>query len=356
MNSPAARSPLPPALPALAFLVAAALGAARAGRALEPEPGLPLDETLERVIAKVSPAVVRIEVDGGDRRDVPPERRFFRDAETGRPREGGAGIVLKPNGLVLTHATLVSFAMPRIEVLTPRGRRLRAELLARDAKLDVAMLKADVGDEPLAAVELGSSASLEPGRLAITFGNPFGVARDSRPSAAFGVVTAITKLDARDAVFTGKVIVTDGAVNPGNEGGPLVDLDGRVLGILGPLVRDRRSSTMIGYAIPIDAIAPRLEALAEGRGTPPRLGLMCEEDPTNGGKLTVARVVPGSSAEAAGARERDVLVSLDGDPLSKKDDLRRALEKRRPGARVRLALERDGKPLELDVVLGEGER
>jgi len=334
------------------FLAAAALGAARSGRALEPEPVVSLDETVERVIAKVGPAVVRIEVDGGDKLELPPERRFFRDPETGRPREGGAGIVLKPEGIVITHAALVSYAMPRIEVLTGSGRRLRAEILARDPGLDVVLLKADVGAEPLASAELGTSSGLEPGRLVLSFGNPFGVARDSRASASLGVVSAITELDARDAVYPGKAILTDAAVNPGNEGGPLVDLDGKVLGILAPLVRDRRSDSMVGYAIPIDAIAPHLAALERGRGAPPRLGLLLEK----GGKLVVARVVPGGPAETAGVQEGDRVLTLDGQSLDTKDDLKKALEDKKPGMTVQLELERAGKTVSVSLVLGEDDR
>jgi S1-C subfamily serine protease len=336
-----------PLVPILVVAIAALAGAARS-RGGDVKTPVPLDETLRRVIARVGPGVVRIEVDGGDRSIPTPERRLFHDPET-QVREGGAGVVLRKDGLVLTHAAIVAYAVPRIEVLTGDGRRLPATVVARDPKLDIALLKADVGSETLVPVTLGSTAGLEPGRLVVAFGNPFGVARDSRASASLGVVSSLGPLDAPEAVWKGDVVVTDAAVNPGNDGGPLVDLDGNVLGILAPLVRDRRTRSVVGFAIPIDAIAPRLDALARG-SAPPHVGVLVGE---RAGSLVVERVVPGSPADKAGVREGDKLVSLEGAPLATKEDLRHALEKRKPGARVTLVVERDAKSLELPVELGE---
>jgi S1-C subfamily serine protease len=329
-------------------LAAAATGALRSGSALEPDAPAPIDETLRHVIARVAPGVVRIEVDG-TRPVARPEKRFFRDLAA-EPREGGAGIVLRADGLILTHATLVAYDLTRIEVLTGTGRRLVAELVARDPDLEVALLKADVGKEPLVPLELGTTIGLEPGRLVLTFGNPFGVARDSRASASLGVVTALGPLDAREVLYAGPIVATDAALNPGNEGGPLVDLDGRVLGVLAPLVRDRRAGSMVGYAIPIDAIAPRLEALARG-GAPARIGLLVDAGPP----LSVARVVPEGPADKAGVAEGDTLLELDGTVLALKDDLRRVLATKRPGAKVKLKVARKGVTLVLDLELGEGE-
>jgi S1-C subfamily serine protease len=318
-------------------------GAARSGRGVEPKGSQSVSATVRRVVARVAPGVVRVEVDGGDRVLARPERRLFQDAETS-VREGGAGVVLRRDGLILTHAALVAFAAPRVEVLTGEGRRLPAQVLARDEGLDVALLKADVGTESLVPLALGTIAGLEPGRLVVAFGNPFGVARDSRPSASLGVVSTIGALDAPEAVYKGDVIVTDAAVNPGNDGGPLVDLDGNVLGILAPLVRDRRTRSVVGYAIPIDAIAPRLEALARGTASA-HLGVLVGEG------LAVARIVPGGPAERAGLHEGDRLVAFDGAVLGTKEDLRQALARRRAGSRVTLTVEREGRTLELTLEL-----
>lgn len=332
----------------LAVFVGAATGVLRAGRALEPETPVPLDETVRRIIAKVGPSVVRVQVDG-DVKERAPKRRFFRDPSV-EPRDGGAGIVLRADGLVLTGASLLAVDLPRVEVLTGSGRRLEAEILSKDEKLDVALLKADVGSEPLVPVELGTASDLAPGRLVLSFGNPFGVARDSRPSASLGVVRFVGPIDAREAVFSGDAIFTDAAVNPGNEGGPLVDLEGRVVGVLAPLARDRRAQTMMGYAIPIDAIAPRLEALARGRSSA-RIGILLSE----GADLVVNRVVPKSAADKAGVKEGDKLLELDGAKLGDRDALRKSLGGKRPGARVVLMLERAGSKVEVELELGGGE-
>lgn len=332
----------------LAVVLGAVTGVLRSGRALEPETPLPLDETIKRIVARVGPSVVRVQVDG-ENKDPRPERRFFRDPSI-EPRDGGAGVVIRPDGLVLTNASLLAVELPRIEILTGSGRRLVAELIAKDDRLDVALIKADVGKDPLPALELGTASDLVPGRIVLSFGNPFGVARDSRASASLGIVRFVGPLDAREAVYRGDVIFTDAAVNPGNEGGPLVDLDGRVVGLVAPLARDRRAQAMTGYAIPIDAIAPRLDALGKGVSSG-KLGVLLAE----GDALVVNRVVPKSAADKAGLKEGDKLLELDGAKLDGRDSLRKSLGDKRPGARVVFMLERAGSKMELEVELGGAE-
>jgi S1-C subfamily serine protease len=331
----------------LALLAGASSALVRPSHGIEPEEPVTLDDSVRALVAKVGPAVVRIEVDG-EPRDPRPERRFFRDPSV-EPRDGGAGIVLRKDGLILTHSSLLAFDLPRIEVLTGSGRRLPAELLARDEKLEVALLKADPGSEPLPALELGTASDLVPGRLVLSFGNPFGVARDSRASASLGIVRYVGPLEARETNYSGNAILTDAAVNPGNEGGPLVDLDGRVVGLLAPLARDLRTQSLVGYAIPIDAIAPELERLAKG-GSPGKLGLLLAEGPG----LTVARIVPRGAAEKAGVQEGDTIVQVAGADAKTRDDLRRALADKRAGAKVALVVDRAGKRVELEATLEGG--
>jgi serine protease Do len=328
----------------LALLLGATTALVRSSHATDPEEVVRLEQTVKHVIAKVGPSVVRIEVDGTPK-DPRPERRFFRDPSV-EPREGGAGVVIRKDGLVLTHASLLAFELPRIEVLTGSGRRLTADLLARDDKLDVALLKVDVGAEPLPAVELGTASDLVPGRVVLSFGNPFGVARDARASASLGVVRLVAPIDAREATYAGNVIFTDAAVNPGNEGGPLVDLDGRVVGIVAPLARDLRTQSLAGFAIPIDTVAPALERLAKG-GPTGKIGILVKDD-----DLIVERVVPESVAAKAGVLAGDKLVSVDGTQVASRDALRTLLDAKQRGARVKLSLERGGSPVTVELTLG----
>ncbi len=328
----------------LALLLGATTALLRSSHATDPEEVVRLEQTVKRVIAKVGPSVVRIEVDGTPK-DPRPERRFFRDPSV-EPREGGAGVVIRKDGLVLTHASLLAFELPRIEVLTGSGRRLAADVIARDEKLDIALLKVDVGDDPLPAVELGTASDLTPGRLVLSFGNPFGVARDARASASLGIVRFVGPIDARESTYAGSVIFTDAAVNPGNEGGPLVDLDGRVLGIVAPLARDQRTQSLSGFAIPIDAIAPGLERLSKG-GSAGKIGILVKDD-----DLVVERVVPDGPAGKAGVLAGDKLVSVDGTKVASREALRSLLEARQRGARVKLSFERAGSPVTVELTLG----
>jgi S1-C subfamily serine protease len=255
---------------------------------------------------------------------------------------------------VLTHRSIALAAKDaRVIVATSSGRRLRADVLARDGEVDVALLKVDPGDQPLAAITIGTAEGLAPGRVVVALGNPFNVARDARASASLGVVQAIGKLDAREAVYQGDAILTDAGVNPGNEGGPLVDLDGRMIGLLAPIVRDRRSDALVSVAIPMDAIVPRLEMLAKG-GAPGRMGILCSPADRDAKGLLVQRVVPGSPADKAGVREGDRVKSLDGEPIDSVAALLRGLENLHAGSTAKLVLERGGEDVKLDVHLGEG--
>ncbi|MCO5170132.1 MAG: S1C family serine protease [Planctomycetes bacterium] len=315
-------------VPALAAtLVAAGL---RLGAQEAPPPRLALVGDL---VARVGPSVVRVETTPGRTRGDLPRRHLLRPVAG---REGGSGLVVGRD-LVVTHAALADAAAPAFTVTTARGQRVTASLLLLDARREVAVLQAaDALDVP--ALDL-APAWPRTGEVVLALGDPFGAARDAAAAVTVGVVEGRTRLDAPESAYSGEVLLTSAAINPGSEGGALVDLAGRVVGLLAPLGRDRRSGALHGHAVPAEAV---LAALAAARDDGPRLGLAAR--PVTGG-LLVERVTPGGAAARAGVRAGDVLVRAGDVALGSPDALRAALA---AGAR-RLVVVRDGAEVTLDL-------
>lgn len=326
----------------------------------------PFETGLLEMVRRLEPTVVRVEVSGqrsvaggprgeGTRPDMPEfyrllERLFER--RQGPGMESGAGTVIDHNGTVLTHAAVLAYGASSITVFTSDGRRFRGRVLGVDRQLDVGLLALDPAPrESLPAAVLGSSGSMRPGSFVVAFGNPFGVGRDAQPSVSFGVITARRQLDAEAAVYAGEVLQTDAAINPGNHGGPLVDLEGRVVGVIAPNVRSPRTAAVIGYAVPIDGVRLALDSL-RSPGGPAGLGVLVRpgQGSTNG--ALIEGVVPGGAAERAGLKDGDVVYHFGGTPIRTADDLVTALNGKLAGQRVLIGVERDGWQRDVPVVLG----
>jgi len=291
---------------------------------------------------KVGPAVVNVEV------------RHRVQTPTG-PREargGGSGFVFTPDGFVLTNSHVVHGA-GRIEVSTVDGRRYPATLIGDDPGTDLAVLRVDAPD--LAAAELGDSAQVRVGQLVIAIGNPLGF----ESSVTAGVVSALGRsLRSSSGRLIDDIIQTDAALNPGNSGGPLITADGRVVGVntatirpaqgicfaigintakfvAGRLIRDGRIKRsyigVVGQTISLPRNVVRFHALEQERG------------------ILVLSVEPASPAAKAGVRERDFIVSFDGQRVAGIDDLQRLLTDVRIGALTRLVVLRAAEKVEITV-------
>ncbi len=291
---------------------------------------------------RVSPAVVNIEA----RRRV-ETRRGLREVGG-----GGSGFIFTPDGFVLTNSHVVHGA-GTIRVTLADGRRIGATLVGDDPGTDLAVLRIDAAD--LTAVELSDSQRLRVGQLVIAIGSPFGF----HSSVTAGVVSALGRsLRSASGRLMNDIIQTDAALNPGNSGGPLVASDGRVVGVntatilpaqgicfaigmnsakfvAGRLIRDGRIKRsylgVVGQTIPLQRNLARYHGLAQERG------------------ILVIAVEPGSPAQAAGVRERDILVELDGHALTGTDDLQRLLTDVRIGSRAGVTLVRGTEKLTLDI-------
>jgi serine protease Do len=259
---------------------------------------------------------------------------------------GGSGVVITPDGFILTSAHVVAGTGTRVRASFTDGSDLQATVVGTDPLSDLAVLRAE--SARLEPAELGDAAGLRVGQLVVAIGNPHGYAG----SVTAGVVSALGRsLPARAGGATriiDDVIQTDAALNPGNSGGALVDGSGRVVGI-----NTAVAGVGLGLAVPVNATTRRIVAalmrdgrvrrawigIAGGaRPLPPRVAATLGRDRA----IEVVEVVDGSPAAAAGLRPEDLVVGVDGLPVRGVDDLQRLMTEDRIGVRCSLEIVREG--------------
>ncbi|MFT3917537.1 MAG: trypsin-like peptidase domain-containing protein [Anaeromyxobacteraceae bacterium] len=271
-----------------------------------------LSHDLAELVARAAPSVVGLE----------------------HRRGQGSGVVLAPDGWILTNAHVARGPGP-LTVRLSGARVARGELVGSDARTDLAVVRTDARD--LAALAL-SERRLRVGELVLAIGNPLGFER----SVTAGVVSALHRnLPAGprgDGVLEG-LVQTDAAVNPGNSGGPLLDAEGRVVGITTAMLPWARG---IGFAVPARTASWIASVLmADGEVRRPFLGVSARgedldladaREAGHGRGVRVLEVMSGSPAEAAGLRPGDLLVAAAGAPTETLDDLVRAMVLGHPAA------------------------
>src|SRR5256885_16235081 len=342
--------------------------AAWAGRLEAPDAGpqavlRALEDAFANVADRVTPAVVN--VSAIPRKDAPPAelerfREFFGDEFVDRfrrrrdePRATGSGVIVDPSGYILTNNHVVENAQAIIVRLSD-ARKLPARLVGRDVKTDLAVLKVD-GAGPLPVAELGDSDRLRVGQWVIAIGNPFGLDR----TVTAGIVSATARTRVGVATYE-NFIQTDASINPGNSGGPLLNLDGKVIGINTAIVAAGQG---IGFSIPINQAREVMRQLiASGRVVRGWLGIAIQDvtDELAGTfgvrereGVLVSEVIKGGPAEAAGVRQGDVIVELNGAPIKEVPELQRRVAAVAPGQPVKLKVIRDRKPVTLAVTVSE---
>ncbi len=280
---------------------------------------------------------------------------------------GGSGFVVEPNGVVVTNKHVVSEGA-EYTVLTDDGRKFQAEILTRDPLNDVAILKIDAKNLP--CLILGDATTLELGEDVIAIGNALGIFKNTVSrgivSGLSRSITAQSDPNAPAQEMRG-LIQTDAAINPGNSGGPLVDSQGFVIGINAAIVSGAHS---IGFAIPINTVKRDLHDLRQfGHIRRPLLGLryvIIDERlqektnlPVDYGALVMGEtlhdkgVIPGSPAYEAGVAERDIVLTIDGQKITRDHTIQDALENLAVGDTIELAVLRKIKKLTIKVKLAE---
>jgi S1-C subfamily serine protease len=268
-------------------------------------------------------------------------------------RGSGSGVVLSADGFIVTSAHVVVRAR-RVRVSFVDGSEYRAEVAGADPLSDLAVLRADA--DPLVPVELGDAGALRVGQLVVAVGNPNGFAG----SVTAGVVSALGRsLPTRTGRVVDNVIQTDAALNPGNSGGALADGSARVVGI-----NTAVAGIGLGLAVPVNDTTRAIVAalMSEGRFRRAYLGIAGGSRPlpprlarelgrTAG--VEVVEVVPDSPAAAAGLRAEDLIVSVDGSPVTKVEDVQRLLVGDRIGATLLLDVLRGGRRIALSLVPAE---
>ncbi len=303
------------------------------------------DEALDAYSAAVSGAAERL---------IPSVASLRVDRRTGGWGGGGSGsaVAFTPDGFLVTNAHVVAGA-ERGTAAFVDGDELAFEVVGRDPLSDLAVVRAAGTD--LAAAPFGDAARLRVGQLVVAIGNPLGFAG----SVTAGVVSALGRsLAARDGQasrLVENVIQTDAALNPGNSGGALADIRGRVVGI-----NTAVAGVGLGLAVPIDAATRTIIAalMCDGRVRRAYLGVVggtrrlpgaLAERIGRPSALEVIQLLDASPAALAGIRAGDLILSLDGRPITGVGDLQRSLVGELVGRAVEVTLERDGTLAEIAI-------
>ncbi|EHQ05288.1 S1C family serine protease [Leptonema illini] len=255
----------------------------------------------------------------------------------------GSGFILSEEGFLCTNAHVVMGASS-VEVIIDR-RAYPAKVIGVDAMTDLALLKVDptvpLKEKKFVPIYPGDSDSVRVGDFALALGNPFGLDR----SFTLGIVSSVSRSELDHP--GNNHIQTDAAIHPGNSGGPLINLDGEVIGMNRMIVSDGGGG--IGFAIPMNDVLRVVEELRlHGKVRRGFLGVQIEEEGT-----LVTGVIDGGPAAKVGIRTGDRIVRVDGQTVKNYRELIRIVGPKPAGARIVIELLRDGKPLKLSVTLGE---
>lgn len=298
---------------------------------------------------------------------------FFGDVEEGAKEKikvgGGSGFIVHPDGLILTNKHVVFDPDAEYTVVTIDLEEYPAKVVSRDPINDIAVLK--IQAKGLPAVRLGNSSKLELGQTVIAIGNALGMFSNT---VSKGIISGLSRSISASLGEKGEmehlrgVLQTDVAINQGNSGGPLINLDGEVVGINTAIIYGAQN---IGFSIPINWAKQDLEDIIKhGRIIKPFIGLqyvMLNKElqkkyslPTDFGAMVVrdhnpgsVAIVTGSPAEKAGVKENDIILELNGEKLTEKSDFSDVLQKCKVGEEVKLIVMRGGKELNLAAVLEE---
>ncbi|MBK8183599.1 MAG: DegQ family serine endoprotease [Candidatus Competibacteraceae bacterium] len=324
------------------------------------------------LVEKYSPAVVSIQTKSDpkerSKRGHPaiPEnspfydyfKRFFDempDMPTEQLTSVGSGFIISADGYVVTNAHVVE-DMASIVVGLSDGAELSAQVIGKDKRSDIALLKIKT-DTTLPAVKFGDARKTKVGQWVLAIGSPFGFKR----TATQGIISALGRNLPTDNYVP--FIQTDAAVNPGNSGGPLFNLDGEVIGVNSQIYSRSGGYQGVSFAIPIDVAMEVVDQLkAGGKVSRGWLGVLIQEmtpelaqsfglDKPRG--ALVGQVLAEGPAQGAGIKVGDIIIAFNGQPVQHSSDLPLMVGRTRPGISIPLTVIREGKELSLSVQIAQ---
>jgi serine protease Do len=334
---------------------------------------LALDQAMETLAARVTPAVVNVAVTSHKSQMTDDQTQQFEQQlppgfapffnHPNRPQQQiehgiGTGVLISPDGYIVTNNHVVDGAVD-INVTLKDRRILHAKLVGTDPLTDLAVIKIDGNNFPNAP--WGNSTELRPGQTVLAFGNPFGF----RFTVTRGIVSGLNRPNpfSQNRRSPGSFIQTDAAINPGNSGGPLVDARGEVIGINTFLVSSSDSFSGMGFAIPTQIVRPTVEAIIrDGKVRHGYMGIGISDVTPENAKFfhvdnnegaVVSQVEDGSPAAKAGLKVGDVITELDGQHVSDASQLQIEVGQKQPGTTIKLGVLRDGKNVSIPVMLEE---
>jgi len=352
---------------------------------------LSLDQAMETLAARVTPAVVNVTVAsksngqqqaGGNSNNedqgMPDMQQFFGpngpfgDQGNGRqfgrqfrmPSQPenrmehglGSGVIISPDGYIVTNNHVIDGAVD-IRVTMSNREVLSAKLVGADPLTDLAVIKVDGHNLP--SVPWGSSTSLHPGQTVLAFGNPYGY----RFTVTRGIVSALNRPnpDPSDRRKPGEFIQTDAAINPGNSGGALVDAHGELIGINTFLISSSGSFSGMGFAIPTQIVQPIVDTLIrDGKVTHAFIGVQISDVTPDNAKFfhmnkaqgaLISEVQSDAPGAKAGLRTGDVITEVNGKPVNDAGQLQMIVAQKRPGDTLQLQVMRDSKTENISVTL-----
>jgi S1-C subfamily serine protease len=273
------------------------------------------------------------------------------EAESTESMATGSGFEVDEQGDVVTAAHVVDEASS-VEVIFQDGTTRKAEVLGIDEASDLAVIKFNPEGIELHPLKVGDSSTLKVGAAVAAIGAPFEYAW----SFSTGIVSGLDRtIEAPNGFSVSHAIQTDAAVNPGNSGGPLLDAEGEVIGVVDQIATDGSAdqSSGVGFAVPSSLVSAELQQLEAGEKVEHAYLGVATATPTEGTEgAEVAEVVSGSPAAEGGVKQGDVITEIDGEAIDSTEALVAAVAAQKPGDTVTLKIERGSNSTSLKVKLG----
>ncbi len=324
-------------------------------------------KVLPSVVTITSSRMVKTGLQGGDNEIPPMFRQFFGDDQGNgggqfrmpqqQKQEGmGSGVIVSPNGYILTNNHVVDHATT-VTVIMPDKHEYKAQVVGTDPKTDIAVLKVDAGT--LDPITIGDSNKVQVGDYVLAVGNPFGVGK----TVTMGIVSATGRANLGIEDYE-DFIQTDASINPGNSGGALVNDRGELIGInTAILAHGSEGNQGIGFAVPVNVARNVMDQIIkDGKVTRAYLGVMAQEvtpdiakafhEPEVGGAL-IGDVTPNSPAQKAGLEKGDIILDINGQPVKDSAELRIHVSLMAPGTKVNVKVFRDGAEKTFPLTLAE---